>query len=299
MPAGGFVGESKTDILNGLKNNRHAVARYVLVSAHMNMVERQEALTCFMHEAGLSYPIVLKPDAGQRGAGVAIVRSDEQRDAYLRMASWDFMAQEYVLGAEFGVFYYRYPGERHGRIFSITEKIFPSVTGDGRRTLGQLILDDDRAVCMAGFYMQQHHGRLDHIPAKDERVQLIELGTHCRGAVFRDGRRFINTRLEEAIDELSRGYEGFFFGRYDIRTPDVEAFARGQNFMIIELNGVTSEATNIYDADHSLLDAYRILARQWKLAFQIGAMNRTLGFSTTPTRTLLNLYRAFTPPEIR
>ena len=57
----------------------------------------------------LTFPVVLKPDVGERGSGVAIVRSHEQLDAYLRAAEGDIIIQQYIDGLEFGVFYYRYP----------------------------------------------------------------------------------------------------------------------------------------------------------------------------------------------
>lgn len=71
----------------------------------------------------------------------------------------DTIIQEYIPGCEFGVFYYRRPDEQHGRIFSITEKRFPEVIGDGARNLERLILDDERAVCMALFYMAMNDGQ--------------------------------------------------------------------------------------------------------------------------------------------
>jgi hypothetical protein len=46
---------------------------------------------------------------------------------------------------EAGIFYCRRPGQPQGRIISITPKYFPYVTGDGWRTLRQLILGDARA----------------------------------------------------------------------------------------------------------------------------------------------------------
>jgi hypothetical protein len=92
--------------------------------------------------------------------------------------------------------------------------------------------------------------------------------------------------LEEAIDRLCRGYDGFYFGRFDLRTTDIEEFKRGRNFKVIELNGVTSEATSIYDPKNSLFTAYRILFDQWRIAFEIGAQNRKRGAKPTPMRTL-------------
>ncbi len=118
-------------------------------------------------------------------------------------------------------------------------------------------------------------------------TELIDIGTHSRGCVFYDGDWVKTPALEAAIDRMSIGYDGFFFGRYDIRTPDVEAFKRGESFIIVELNGVTSEATNIYDPANSLISAYRTLAQQWRLAFEIGALNRAAGAPVTPTLTLL------------
>src|SRR5258707_3569310 len=96
--------------------------------------------------------VVLKPDVGERGSGVAIIRSDAELQTYLRDARGDVIIQQYVPGVEFGVFYVRRPGESHGRIFSLTEKRFPEVIGDGSSNIGELILRDPRAVCMAATY---------------------------------------------------------------------------------------------------------------------------------------------------
>jgi hypothetical protein len=53
---------------------------------------------------------------------------------------------------------------------------------------------------------------------------------------------------------------------------------------------VTSEATNIYDPQNSLIDAYRILFRQWRIAFEIGAQNRAFSELSQPT-TIRNLLK--------
>jgi hypothetical protein len=230
--------------------------------------------------------VVLKPDRGQRGAGVAAVRSEEQLEEYLLRAGGDTIIQEYVAGFEFGVFYYRHPGDGRGRIFSVTDKRFPLVRGDGVSTLERLILKDERAVCMARAYFRLHGERLRDVPAEGEPVQLVELGTHCRGAVFLDGGWVKTDELEKAIDDLCRGFEGFYFGRFDIRVPSVEDFRRGENFKVVELNGVTSEATHIYDPQSGLLTAYRTLFEQWRIAFRIGAQNRGRGIKPTPLRAL-------------
>jgi hypothetical protein len=199
---------------------------------------------------------------------------------YLEAAQADTIVQQYVPGKEFGVFYYRYPGKKQGRIFAITDKRLPSVTGDGRHSLEHLILSHPRAVCQAPLHLAVHRERLDEIPPAGEEVRIVKVGTHCRGAVFLDGRRYITPQLTRAFDEVSRHFEGFYFGRYDVRTEDPEAFMAGGAFKILELNGVTSEATHIYDPANSLGSAWKTLMRQWKIAFEIGEANRQRGAAT-------------------
>ena len=75
---------------------------------------------------------------------------------------------------------------------------------------------------------------------------------------------------------------------------------RAGRFKVIELNGVSSEATNIYDPRGTLWAAYRTLFRQWRLAFRIGAANRALGAPATPALPLLGrLFQHFRPSGAR
>jgi pimeloyl-ACP methyl ester carboxylesterase len=292
--AGGFIGESKFDILRGLSGAGEYVARSSLLDGKLSTVDKIFAVRRFMVDEGLTFPIVLKPNYGQRGSGVVVVRSAEALETCIRQSSVDTIVQEYVDGAEFGVFYYRYPSERHGRIFSVTEKKFPAVVGDGRRTLEQLILHDERAVCAARLYCDRHRDKLKVVPADGDAFPLVELGTHCRGAMFLDGGWVLTPDLEERFDAISRGFDGFYFGRFDVRVHGgIDAFRAGFGFKIIELNGVTSEATHIYHPGTPLMMAYRVLMRQWRIAFEIGAENRRGGVPPTSPFRLVRLTREY------
>ncbi|MGH7702958.1 MAG: VTT domain-containing protein, partial [Gemmatimonadales bacterium] len=276
IPGGGFVGESKAAILAGLGTDS-PVARFELIPVRLPVEERLSRVADFLRRHGLELPVVLKPDTGERGSGVAVIRSPAELEAYLRQAGSDTMVQEYVAGEEFGVFYYRLPGEEQGRIFSITRKKLPGVTGDGVGTLRELILGDARAVSMAPLFLRRHARRLLEVPASGEWVSLGDVGNHCRGAEFYDGIGVRTPELEGAIDRLSRRYQGFDFGRYDIRTPSVADLREGRNFTVLELNGATSEATHIYDPANSLFRAYATLFEQWRILFRIAAYNRSSG----------------------
>ncbi len=272
MPASGFVGESKHDILENLKGAAWSLPSWTLLKEGEPAYRLKQA-KAFMQANDLCFPVVLKPDAGQRGSGVGIVRSSRELRKHLSEVSSPIILQEYVPGLEFGVFYVRYPGEKQGRIFSVTEKRMPVVVGDGCRTLEELILAEDRAVCMADFYLRKNSQRSREVIPAGESVQLVEIGTHCRGAIFLDGSYAITPALQQAVQEISNRFEGFFFGRFDILVSSVEDFKAGRNLKVIELNGVTSEATHIYDPSISLFKAYRVLFEQWRIAFEIGKEN--------------------------
>ncbi len=278
MLTGGIVGESKDEILRDLfATSPDFTARAALIT-HGTPDERMAQFEHFCAEHGLSLPVVLKPNIAHRGSGFRLVRAQEEARDYLQQVSGDVILQEYAAGpCEAGIFYYRFPNEERGRIFAITEKIFPSVTGDGRNTVEQLIQADSRAAIMASTYLQRHRAVRGKVLAAGEQLKLVEAGNHCQGCIFRDGMHLWSAALETRIDQISRQVPGFFIGRYDIRYAQDGDILAGENFKILELNGAASEATSIYDSRNSIFQAYATLFRQWDLVFAIGAANRKLG----------------------
>ena len=287
IPTGGLIGESKSQILAALDEASGLVPPFITLSATTSPEARERAALEFATSAGGGLPIVLKPDVGQRGSGVSIVRSEEELAARARDLQIDHVLQRFVYGEEFGLFYVREPGASRGRIFSITTKQMPEVTGDGVHTLEQLILLGERSVAAASHYLRAQSERLEVIPAVGERIRLVEIGTHCRGAIFLDGSALRTPILEQQVDELARSFEGFHFGRFDVRAASAAALAAGEGFQVLELNGMTAEATHIYDPACGLLEAYRVLFEQWRLAFEIAAANRAAGASPSSWREVL------------
>ena len=213
---------------------------------------------------------------------------------YLEEVSAPVILQRYVAGPyEAGVFYYRVPGDSRGHTFAITEKIFPTIAGDGIHTIEELIRAYSRAALMARTYLRRFASRRVEILAPGEVLKLVETGNHAQGCIFRDGMHLRTDALERAIDELSQKLPGFFIGRYDIRYENEQDFKRARNFQIVELNGATSEATSIYDERNSLFSAYRTLFRQWRLVFAIGDANRCRGHAPSPLRALWRNWREY------
>jgi len=274
--ASGLVGESKSQILRHLSQ----AAEFIVVQGGLRAAEAFAARVC--------YPVVCKPDIGERGSNVAIVCNAAALHAYLKRAIGDVIVQRYVPGLEFGVSYCRYPGQARGCITSITEKRFPEVIGDGRRTIGELVQLDPRAALIADAYSKSCRRPMSDVPQVGERVPLVEIGSHCRGTLFLDGTYLKTEALEAAIDRAAKEHPEFYLGRFDLRATSVEDFQAGR-FAILELNGVAGEATHVYDPKVSLLEAYRVIFRQWRAAFEIGALNRKQGAEPLSLRALCNL----------
>jgi membrane protein DedA with SNARE-associated domain len=287
IPQGGVVGESKYAILVQLPQS--SVVPTILVppgEPGARLAQVRQAIEA----PGWSFPLILKPDAAQRGAGVRRVRDLVDVEKYLRGQPGAVLVQTYHPGPfEAGIFYYRLPGEANGHIFSITDKVFPVLVGDGRSTLEELIWRDPRYRMQARTFLARHDAERGRVLAAGERSALALAGNHCQGTMFRDGAHLVTPELERAVDAIARQFPGFYIGRFDVRYTDPEAFRAGRDLGIVELNGATSESTNLYDPSWSLFAAYRTLFRQWSLLYRIGDANWQRGHAPTGILELLRL----------
>lgn len=290
IPHGGLVGESKGAILEQLPSQW--VVPFARIASSEPADRRAELVRLL--DAGWSFPLVLKPDVGERGSAVRLIRDMPAAEVYLALGRWPVLAQAYHPGPfEAGIFYCRTPEERDGRIFSITDKVFAGIVGDGEATLETLIWRHPRYRMQAATFLARLNGAAQTILADGEQLPLAMAGNHCQGTLFRDGAHLHTRALAERVDEIASSFNGFFFGRFDIRYRNADRLRAGEDFAIIELNGASSESTNIYDPRLSLFSAYGILARQWRTLFAIGAANRARGCHVSSNRELLDMWREY------
>lgn len=284
-PDSGFIGERKSSIFNDLPQD--SLGRWQLVEAEKSVADKRSTFKHFMEKNSLDYPVVLKPDRGQRGIGVCVCLNEEDAFGWLKDIDDDFIIMEFHPGEEFGVFYYRFPEEQAGRIFSITRKKHLFVVGDGHHTLEELILRDARALCMAPTFLERLQSELLNIVPAGESVQLGRVGAHSLGTLFLDGAYLVSDELLMAIEKIARPYKGFYFGRFDVKAVNEKALQKGENLKVIEINGVTSEATHIYDPGNSLLYGWKTLMQQWDIAFQIASRNARNGHQPMPLKAFV------------
>ncbi|MFT5083283.1 MAG: hypothetical protein ACI9Y1_001324, partial [Lentisphaeria bacterium] len=300
---GGMVGESKMAILN---DAGQLASSYILpfvageLPATETLYNRDESLNAHVENevvraarAGVVFPFVVKPDLGCRGAGVCVVNSVDALARYFKSfpPGRQYMLQKLApFVAEAGVFYERMPDAEAGSITSITLKYRPYVRGDGQRTLKQLILFDSRAHHLRDLYFAKNISRLAWVPAKGEWVTLAFAGSHCCGSVFRNGNEFISDAMTSKLDAILKDFPSFHYGRLDIKFKDMGSLMRGEDFVIIEVNGASSEATHIWDSRTGIIDVFATLFRQYRTLFEMGRLMRQRGHSVPSAITMIAVW---------
>ncbi len=268
---GGMLGESKIKIFDNIASDLKPVTIFCTLEEGYDQVRSK------IFQEGLQYPIIAKPDIGERGWQVEKINNDDELRNYISQIPVNFLIQEYLdLPIEMGVFYYRYPNEDLGRVSSIVIKEMLSVTGDGRSTLKELILNYDRAKLQWDVLKEKYSSSLNDVLENGEERELVSIGNHSRGTKFLNGNHLINEILNETFDKISQDIPGFFFGRYDIRVASEESLYEGK-LKIMELNGAGSEPAHIYHPGFSLFEAYKVLFHHWRVLYEISRDNNKLG----------------------
>jgi membrane protein DedA with SNARE-associated domain len=302
---GGMWGESKSgyfDQVSGLA--RASIAAYAVLKRGekgASVAQDCDRALQLMVSQGLSFPLIAKPDIGWHGHGVRLIANDVQLAAYLAAfpSNASLILQRFVPHAgEAAVLYARLPGEERGRIESLALRYYPHVVGDGRSSLRNLIRADARARWKSQVHLgldDTHAGQgreaLERIPQCGELVQLALIGNQRAGGLYRDGRCHITSALQDCIDGIARAMPEFHYGRFDLRFESIDALMRGEDFQIVEINGIGGEAIDVWDARLSIPQVYRRLYAQQKLLFEIGGRNRARGFAPMPAAGFLLMLR--------
>jgi membrane protein DedA with SNARE-associated domain len=303
IPTGGMWGESKSAYFDDIAESlRNWVAAYAVMRRSTADGERELARAlALLADKGIGFPIVAKPDIGWHGYGVRKLDDAAALRDYLARypVGVALILQSFVpYAGEAAVLYARMPGAPRGRIRSLTLRYFPHVIGDGRSSLRALIHRDPRARWKSSLHLgrdRSHRGvsagELDRIPANGEVVQIALIGNQRAGGLYYDGRSCITAALEQRFDEIARSMTQFHYGRFDIRFGSVEAMMRGDDFKILEINGIGGEAIDCWDPRLSVWQTYARLFEEQRVLFELGERNRARGFQPTPVREFVNLLR--------
>ncbi len=264
---GGHAFASKYHIQQKLASDFHPKAIQLL--AGDGPEKNKLKLLNFAEKVG--FPVILKPDYGFVGKGIIKINKSDDVEEKIKLLEMDFIVQEYIEAPlEFGVFYLRSKGK--GWVSGINKKHFPTVIGNGKSTIEALVKNHYR-------YTHYWHSYLEYVDTSEvlplgEKRQISFIGSHTMGCKFTEDTHLKTPALEKKLNEIFKPTPGFNYGRLDVRTSTLEDFQKGK-FVIIEINGVDSLPTNMFDPKYSLWQCYRILLDHFYWLAKIAAENKS------------------------
>ena len=284
--AGGFYGEHKTEIM------KHISSEYLAKTIFIPLDTAFEELPKLLINNVLQYPIIAKPNIGERGTLVAKIHSVVELYQYHQSANADYLIQEFInYPIELGVLFSRMQTDKIGKVSSVTLKEFLSVTGDGKSTIEELVLQNTRARFQLKSLQKRLGKSMQNVLSLGENYLLEPIGNHCRGTKFVNANHLINNQLHEVISKVSEGFDGFYYGRFDMKVESIDDLYEGKNIRIMELNGVSSDPGHIYDPRYYLWQAYSDLMWHWKRAADISIINQKKGTKPLPFSKILAIVK--------
>ncbi len=272
IETGGMFFESKWSIFKLLPTE------YYPSTVLINKEDGLDVITAKMKTAGIEFPVIAKPDRGERGWCVKKIGSANELACYKKAMRVDFLVQAYVnYPLEFSIFYYRNPNSEHGSLTSVTLKKLLAVTGDGCATIDELIMQNNRSFLQYNRLKQNKQIDFNRILKSGERKVLVPYGNHVLGAMFLDYNHIIDEALIKTFDHISKQIDGFYFGRFDLRCTSIDDLKAGKNIAILELNGAGAEPSHIYDPCFSFFKAQKVIANHYQMMYEAAFMNKQAG----------------------
>ncbi len=281
IPAGGFAEDRKSDIYALLPEDLVPTTLYVGVAPS------PEAILAEMKRAGMQFPVIAKPDMGERGFLVFKCKDNSDFTQLSGYPEVNWLIQAFAAHPlEVSVLYYRMPGEASGHISSLTLKHLLQVDGDGLSTVAQLVRRKPRAWLQWPILEKEHPEWNYLVPPMGETLELVPVGNHARGAEFICANEQITPELVLVFDSINQQMPGTFFGRFDVKCNSIETLSKGEDFAILEWNGAKAEPIHIYHPGFPLLRAYRDLFAHWHNIYRISMANQRAG---TPFLTAMDM----------
>ncbi len=272
IPTGGWLGESKWDILNRMPKNLYPETLFIPKGTDIASI-----LGSIRH-AGIQYPFIAKPDVGERGFLVQHIQNEEELKAHFNRVNADMMIQAFIpLPLEVSALCYRNPVTQEAEVTSLCIKEFLEVVGDGRHTLEELILQKPRAILRLSELRNQFQNQWKQVVPEGTTLLLEPIGNHCRGTKFIDVNHQIDDQLTKVLIGLLDQMEDIQYGRFDLRTKSLEDLRQGEHFQIFEFNGVGSDPAHLYDPKHSISSIYTTIWRHFTIMREIYQAQRQKG----------------------
>ncbi len=277
LEGGGMFGESKLEI--------HEILHPDFIPKTIPYDNSIKDIEKILIENELKFPLILKPDTGANGKGV--YKADNMKHLIFLMANIEnqnLIIQEFIkLEREFSIMYYCFPETNEPIAYSIIEKKYPFIVGDGQSTISKLIdnLNNDRL--RMDFLRKKFEDRWNEIPTKGEKIIVDFIGNYLSGATFELCTVDIPPSLGKAIHKAITETGDIYFGRLDVKANSISALING-DFQIIEINGAKAEPLELYTPSISDKRKMIVIRNHWKMLHIISKQQRKKGFRPMPYR---------------
>jgi len=273
----GLMGMSKMEVNNRL--NEKFRPRNLFFEELPKSREILEKVFVDKYKTALNYPVIFKPNIGERSSGVNFVRAD-QIDEFLaeNQDLSGIIFEEFVAtDAEFGLSWIRNPKTEIIEIISLVQKNTPRVIGDGQKKLRELItkkcaelfLDKSREIkILAGF----SDAELDEKIVGEKnivRTASVSYGTSFEKISLNS---IQNKKLIELVSKFLDNFAGIYAGRFDIKANNVSELLE-KKCSILEMNGVGGTPLEIYDNNLSVDEKYEVLFDYFSRIFVVADAN--------------------------
>ncbi|MEO9021248.1 MAG: hypothetical protein ABI290_03870 [Ginsengibacter sp.] len=192
---GGFEGEGKMEIYKQLPAN--SFPESVLVSSKIPF----QKVTDLIRTGKFNYPLVVKPDIAAGGYLFRRITSEEQLKQYHSYINVDYLIQKWIgYPLELSLFYYRMPDTSKGIISGLLLKEQPSVTGDGKSTLSELISNHEILRLNYDAICARHQTYMEKVLPEGESFVLSHASNRSQGALLQNMDHEIDEQLCNIFD---------------------------------------------------------------------------------------------------
>ncbi|MGI9286579.1 MAG: hypothetical protein ACR2P1_14430 [Pseudomonadales bacterium] len=252
-----------------------------LVEDHWKIEQKEDFILKFIEDH--AYPVILKSDVGCVGKGISKINSlnDVKKNVPLLMG--DYILQKFTPHSyECGIFYIRQNGVP--RITGINKKHFPTIVGNGKDSINILAQGHERYTHHWSSFLQ--YIETDRVPVEGEEVRLSFIGSHTLGCKFTDDMHLLTPALEQSLFKVFADQPGFNFGRVDVKAESEQAMQEGE-FVVIEVNGVASLPTHMFDPKFNIFQAYKIFFEHGKYLVGIAREHKHQPMDLLPFRDIV------------
>ena len=212
----------------------------------------------------IKYPVFFKPDIGERSTGVQFIASEKALEEIVLHKNKNYIIEEAIRAtSEFCVSIKRNLTTQLFEVFSFTERVVPTIIGDGKRSVRKGIeLLKITFVQKENIIQGLEDAFLASILPKDEEYEVVKTASIAFGTQYVNHLKSLSEaqkiKLENQVARALINTEGFNIGRFDIKANSVTDLLEG-DFKIIELNAEGGMPTHVYEEGLTLDEKQKII----------------------------------------